>query len=175
MRDIAADAKVSLATVHHYFGSKAELYRECVDAMYGQLGRLEQSLTAPLAAGASLATHLELIIRESYRFARRHQMALRLVMRTVVDTGELESGRRDTIFLPFLSRAVGLLKTMVPLSESDIRMSLLSINYLVARFALSSDEALIHSTAAPDVEKANARVEDYISRVARSLFLGDGL
>ena len=175
MRDIAGDAKVSLATVHHYFGSKAELYGHCIEAMNSQIAGLEQSLTEPLAAGESLEENLHTIIRESYRFARRHQTALRLVMRTVVDTGGLEKGRRDTVLLPFLGRAVALLKTIVPLAESDIRMSLLSVNYLIARFALSSDEALVRSTASNDISEANTRVEDYLSRVAKSLFLGTTL
>lgn len=34
IREIARDADVSLAMVHHYFGSKDELYRTCIDAMY---------------------------------------------------------------------------------------------------------------------------------------------
>jgi len=37
IRDVAGAAGVSLAMVHHYFGSKDDLYDACIDATYAEL------------------------------------------------------------------------------------------------------------------------------------------
>ena len=51
-REIAKASEVSLATVHHYFGGKADLYRACIGNMYAGLEALTDEL-ASLAGSLS--------------------------------------------------------------------------------------------------------------------------
>src|SRR6266511_4300692 len=69
VRSIARDAGVSLAMVHHYFGSKEKLYAACVDAMLEDLGALGRELTTSFAGGdQSPAALLERAVRIGWRF-----------------------------------------------------------------------------------------------------------
>src|ERR1041385_6512140 len=59
VRDIAKGAAVSLAMVHHYFGSKQGLYEACVDAMLNELGGLRTEFESKLSTSG--ATPIEVI------------------------------------------------------------------------------------------------------------------
>src|SRR5687767_13910782 len=66
IRSIARGADVSLAMVHHYFGSKDELLNACIDSMYVRLGSLRTELEAALAAGGDLGEIVERAVRFSF-------------------------------------------------------------------------------------------------------------
>ena len=104
VRDIAKGAGVSLAMVHHYFGSKDDLYGACVDAMYEELAELRAHLTEALKSSA-VDSILEDAIRATFRFARERRTTMRLMMRRVVARGALDTGRVDDFLLPFLEQA----------------------------------------------------------------------
>ena len=80
IREIAKSADVSLAMVHHYFGSKDELYNSCVDAMYVELAELREHLIAEVGTTSDPRRIFEKAVREGFRFAREHQSAMRLMM-----------------------------------------------------------------------------------------------
>ena len=105
VRDIAKGAGVSLAMVHHYFGSKDELYNSCVDAMYVELAELREHLIAEVGTTSDPRRIFEKAVREGFRFAREHQSAMRLMMRRVVARGALDSGRAEEFLVPFLDQA----------------------------------------------------------------------
>src|SRR5688572_24238262 len=84
IREIAAAAGVSLATVHHYFGSKEELYAACIDSMYEELVAMRPKLAAELGKGGKPAELIDRIVRAAFRFAREHQVEMRLLMRQVM-------------------------------------------------------------------------------------------
>jgi AcrR family transcriptional regulator len=173
-REIARSAGVSLATVHHYFGGKNELYRACVDAMYTELdglrAEIEASLLEARARGAGIDELVEAAVRRVWRFARRHRPAIQLMVRTVLDTGEMERDKRERYLMPFLDQGTGFLAPLIDRPAFEVRCALLALNYLMTRFTLSSAAELaiaLDMAGAPDDQVLGA-VEDYLARRARA-------
>src|SRR5690606_4524223 len=117
VRDVAAAAHVTLATVHHYFGSKDGLYSRCLDRSYAKLGALQSELTAEVVAkpwgdGArGRAELVESIVRVCFRFGLKHAQESRFLMRATLF--ELEAPERDRVrasqrnFLDSVSAVLG--------------------------------------------------------------------
>lgn len=171
MRDIARAAQVSLATVHHYFGSKDELYRASVEAMYEELSALRGELTLQVASATSVIEIVEQAVRATFRFAREHRAAVQLSMRAVIDTGELPEERRSGLLLPFLDEAAPLLAGLTRKPVEHVRLVLLSMNHLIARYALTSARELSAITRASDAEKAERAIEDHLVDIALRLLV----
>lgn len=168
MRDIARTAQVSLATVHHYFGSKDELYRASVDSMYEELSALRGELTEKVARASSPADIVEQAVRATFRFAREHRAAVQLSMRAVIDTGELPEERRTGTLLPFLDEGAPLLAALTGLPEARVRLTLQSMNHLIARYALTNTSELAVITRTTDAEAERA-IEDHLVDLALAL------
>ncbi len=170
VRDVAAGAGVSLAMVHHYFGSKDDLYEACIDTVYTELGAMGAALEAELASTGSPAELIERAVVTGYRFARAHQVAVRLLLRMSVAAGKLPPrGRKSLVaFLDFASRGLGALAGRRP---ADLRLPLQSVVFLVARYSVQGDEEL-GVVAGSAGRAAHARVERHLVDVACRLILG---
>ena len=175
MRDIARESSVSLATVHHYFGSKAELFRSCVDEMYDELAALRAALLPAVIEAQDFAVAVDHAIRASYRFTVNHARAVRLMLRVVVDTGEVEASRRDAFILPFLDQGAPIVAQAVGLPVAEVRMKLMTLNHIITRFSVTAPAELVVTTQVSppgaaftdaDVAEAQSRVEDHLVRVA---------
>ena len=168
VRDIAAHAGVSLATVHHYFGTKHGLYQASIEAMYEELFRRADELAVPMAAGDSPRTTLGLMVRSAFAFAREHRGALRLIMRTVIDRGEMTEPLRERYQLPSLERGAALLSAFTGSPELDMRLALQSMIHMILRYALSTDREL-ESLTGVEGPGAIARLEEHLEEAAWSL------
>jgi AcrR family transcriptional regulator len=143
IRDIAKGAGVSLAMVHHYFGSKQGLYEACIGAMLKELGGLRSELESDLARGelppqAVLAEG----IRSGFRYARRHRTAVRLLQRSLVDTGELDTKVREENLLPFLDMIADVLSSLTGRPARMLRLPVQSTVFLIVRFAITSEREI---------------------------------
>jgi AcrR family transcriptional regulator len=152
IRSIAANADVSLAMVHHYFGSKAGLYEACIAQMYDQLGDLQAQLAEHFATGGGdLAALLERAVRFGFRFGRAHQVAGRLLFREISTLGQLSDERQRARQKPFLDDASAALSVLTGRPASELRLPLQSAVMLVARYAISSEaELALFTDNAPD-------------------------
>jgi AcrR family transcriptional regulator len=168
IRDIARAADVSLAMVHHYFGSKDGLYAACVDAMYAELAELRAHLEAALGRGGSVAELVERAVREGFRFARAHQTAVRLLMRSVVTAGELDEARQRDVQMPFLGKTSELIAALLARPAADLRLPIQSIVSLTARYALGTERelALVSGLGERYAGRAERAVEDHLVSVA---------
>lgn len=172
MRAIAAEASVSLATIHHYFDSKQRLYDRCVDQMYEDLAALREELAREVRPETlSLQRSLEPAVRAGFRFARAHQAGIRLVMRTVIDQGELDPARRDRFQMPHLLSGARLLATVLDRPRAEVQLSLQSLVHLTVRYALSTDRELRDVAGLEDKTlDPTATIEDHLVGVAHQLF-----
>lgn len=173
VRQIATDACVSLGTIHHYYGSKDDLYEACIGAMYDELDTMRDELLATFTAGGSPAKLVEQAARGAFCFARSHRGALRLLLREVVGQGDLGSQRQQRYLLPYLDRASQLLSSVLGRSALDVRLVLQSMVHLVVRYALTSNAELTLVANHPDEGVSVALVEDHLVHVAQVLLLGD--
>jgi AcrR family transcriptional regulator len=171
IRKIAKDAGVSLGMVHHYFGSKEALYTECIDAMYQELTHLQATLISTASNHTTSQTDLMAeIVGTCFRFARSHQTAVRLVMRQVIETGEIPEERRTAFLLPFLE----LGSTMF--SGPNTRLALQSVVFLIVRFSLSNVaelQALVGVDNRTEAQLLND-VESHLIHCAQVLLLPPG-
>lgn len=175
VRDVARDAGVSLGLVHHYFGSKDALYQAAIAAMYAELGPLRADFDQALAEGLDLAALIERVVRAGFRFACSHRAEIKLMMRTVLDTGEVEARWRDTQQLPFLEQTSALLGRMLDRPAAELRLVIQSLNHLVIRYALTAPRELalvvgVDPVGSPSSEtQAADTVEDHLVAVALRL------
>jgi AcrR family transcriptional regulator len=166
VRQIAAEAGVSLAMIHHYFGSKDALYGACVDAMYAELEGLQAELAAALVPGGSLEEIVERAVRTGFRFARAHRIANRLLWRQVVEAGTLDEARRARYQQPFLKDLSLALAAASGRPAAQWRLPVQSLTFLISRYALSEDSELSFFTEGPEPA---AEVEEHLVSCARLL------
>lgn len=169
VRKIAAGAGVTLATVHHYFGGKDDLYRACVDSMYRELTELAARLERELRGVTEVESLVDRAVREGFRFARARQTAVRLLLRSVVEAGELDPARRDLLQIPFLERGSQLLGARLGRPPGALRLPLQSAVVLTARYAASTDAELARFAGARDPEAARRAVEEHLAATALAL------
>ena len=169
VRDVAGHAKVSLAMVHHYFGSKDDLYDACIDTVYAELGTMRAALEKELARVESPEELVRRAVVTAYRFARAHRVAVRLLVRMSVGAGKLPA-RGRSLLVSFLDVASRGLAAMSGRRPAELRLPLQSIVFLVARYAVQGEEelALVASTSE---RAAHAKVERHLVDVACRLVL----
>jgi AcrR family transcriptional regulator len=160
IRQIGAAAGVTLATVHHHFGTKDQLYQACVEAMYGELEALRGELEPLVAKATEPSERLSEVVRTCFVFARRHRGAIRFLLRTVVDTGAMDRGRLDRVHLPFLEQSSALLAAIFEVPQLEARFLAQSLMHLVVRYAITEDSELIKVAGqAPSDKGALKRAE----------------
>ena len=142
VREIAENAHVNGAMISHYFGGKDGLYQDCIRCLYEALGTGQAALEVALKNGENIPLVIESTMHHAIKFAREKRDMIRLVMRHVLDRGELDPKRRDDVLLPFLDKASAAIAPLSVLDQSAIRMGLQSLIFLTVRYALSTDDEL---------------------------------
>jgi AcrR family transcriptional regulator len=170
IREVAKGAGVSLAMVHHYFGSKDDLHRAVLGKMYVELAAMRVTLERALATAGSVDEVIESAVVAGYRFAREHVTEVRLMLRAAVVAGELPEEGRTSLVL-FLAGASERLAAVVGRPARDLRLPLQSAIFLVARYAVQGDAELALVTGAEDATGAHELVERHLVSLARTLLL----
>jgi len=172
VREIARDAGVSVATIHHYFGSKDGLHTACLDAMYEDLSGLQETLLSLLAESPDRV--LEQVVRQSWRFARSHRLQLRLLMREVVSRGGLDASRRSAYWIPFLDQGSVALAELSGRDPASMRLALQSVVNLVVRYALGN-AAEVHGLTGERGTAGESALEAHLVEVVHALVYGGGV
>lgn len=144
LRDVAKAAGVTVGTVQHYFGNKAGLQQAVEDAFYEELAPLQAELMAA-AVQEPRDPHsiLERVVERTYTFIREHLTAVRLQQRQVLATGVVPRRGRDEFLGPLLDNGSVVVAGLTGTTPERARFALLSMNHLVIRFGLTSDDELV--------------------------------
>ncbi len=171
IRSISSAAGVSLAMVHHYFGSKDGLYAACLDAMYAELAPLRDTMIAKLSKGGDFLSLIEYAVRTCFRFARSHQAPIRLLFRQITNRGELDPGLRAQRQIPFLDNATAALSVATGREPTTLRLPLQSAVMLIARYGISSETELRTFTGAGATteKEATTLVEDHLVSIITAI------
>jgi AcrR family transcriptional regulator len=175
IRDIAAGARVSLATVLHYYGSKDGLYDACIDAMYAELDELRGAIFGAFRPGVSVETLLGDAVSAAIAFVRQHRQANRLLLRTILDEGGMRPDRRDRYLGAFLDDVAAALAPVFELAPAQVKLRLQTVVHLIVRYSLHNAAELKMITGARTEADAHATVDRHLVDVARALFLHRGL
>jgi AcrR family transcriptional regulator len=162
-RALALAAGVNIATLAYHFGDKQGLYDALVDRTYGRMLEVELD-----AGPGDRAEQLRSLVRGLYRFARAHQVELRVLLRHVLDSRTLPPSVRERWLAPLLAKVGSALAPLgIPLDPPRLT-SLLSLNHLLVRYAISDpgDLALFAADGDPDTW-----VEAHLGDVAVRLLL----
>lgn len=171
IRDVARDAGVSLGLVHHYFGNKDALYQAAIAAMYAELDPLQRELDRALDDGGDLAALIDRVVRAGYRFVCAHRPQIQLMMRTVVDTGEVDPRWRETRQLPFLARISQGLEPVLGRPAAELRLVVQSLTHLAIRYGLTAPRELaLLVGAGAKRDAARLVIEDHLVEIALRLF-----
>ena len=192
IREVAKSAGLTMASIHYYFGGKDGLHAACLDRAYRQLAtevaplaQMLASLSSDLAdaavSDADMVVVVERLVRDGFAFARRHQPAVRLMMRPLIEQGELDPTWRDTAFVPFLAAVAAVLAKATGRPAGAVRLEVQSLVALVVRYSLSSPREIVRLTGLSGPRGAWKRqhgaavraLEDHLVRLAhRSLLEG---
>ena len=156
---------VSLATVHHYFGTKDGLYEASVEAMYEELQGHLAALDLSALPADDIDAALRALMERAFAFAREHRGALRLLMRTVIDQGELTEPLRERYQRPTLGRAAEVLSGLTGASSVQARLAIQSLIHVVLRYALSTDRELEMITG-EEGDASREAIERHLVRLA---------
>jgi AcrR family transcriptional regulator len=167
VREIAKAADVNVAMVSHHFGGKEPLYRACLEAMYAELDGMQGELLAALSESDGLKGSVRRAVVAGYRYAIDHRAAARLVMRHVLDTGELPPTRRER-HLPFLETTSRALAPATARSVEELRFIVQSLMFLITRYSLSTSAELAAASGRPTRSATETQhlVEDQLTRQA---------
>lgn len=165
IREIGRRAGVTLSTVHHYFGTKEQLYGACIDLMYERLAGLREELAeVALDQTAPPKERLATMTRRAFRFARSHRSAIRLLLRSVVAAGQLDEDRRREVQEPALQAAAAVLGPIAGRPAAEMRIAVQNCTVLIARNAISGADEIRLVTGVDDTEQGLQRLEDELAR-----------
>jgi len=177
IREVARRSDVSMSTVLHHFGSKQGLFDACVAAMFDELGRQRETQLSALAGVTSPREAVDRVVRQSFRFARKHRRLLRVILCESVTTGHLPASVREEVMIPTVDAAATQLSRFCGHSPTTARLLVLSINHLITRFVLTDSEELVATVThgAPRGEGdawLTQVLEDHLANAAGALIWG---
>jgi AcrR family transcriptional regulator len=158
-RRLAQAAGVNLATLAYHFGDKQGLYEAAIDHVYGAL----LSTPVPALDQDQPIARLEALLRAIYEAAQSHRDGIRLLLRHVIAEGRLPETVTER-WTPQVLERVELLLSKLGLGQVD-PLVLLSLNHLVARYAVSDPDDIAPFTKTEDPHSA---VVQHLTRLAAS-------
>lgn len=166
IREIAKDAGVTLATVHHHFGAKEELLLRCLEeAFEQQLKDGAQLIDAYVSAEPAL--RMEAVVKAVLRLTRLAPDRSRFLLRMYVfEENAKVRARLDQAQASFVSQLVELAPWDEATSVQYRRLAVVGLGMLLTRLAIGApaERALLGG----DDDEAWETIEAYVLDVARA-------
>lgn len=156
MRQVAREAGVAQATVHHYYETKEGLYDACFQAMIVDLAQLIQGLRDHLEDSAPLSHRVQGAVRTAYRFAGEHRSSVRLMNRQILEAGAGAHGTRQDLLFSFIHAATPALLADSRLNRTQLNIALYGLTCLLVRICVAESQELariIPGVARQDLEE----------------------
>ncbi len=171
VRDVAAAAGVTLATVHHYFGTKQALLEHCAQHALRQLLALRDAVAEQVQADSTPAEAVvRAITTTCFRFGVEHRSETRFLLRLALF--ERDSPARQPLNESqrvFLDTASKLIAGFANREPDELRVPLQGLMFLLTRMAVTSESEL--TLISGSREKALQAFERYVGDVAVATLL----
>lgn len=171
LKNIAADAKVTIATIHHYFGGKLGLFEAALEQGYEELSGLGAAIgLAASEVGGSNEERIDALARRALSFARGRQKASRFLHRAMLYEDEAKE-RALLAQEQYVATTSMALSLIIDRSVEELRVPVLGLMFLMTRIAVMRPEDVV--IAGPGRSK-NATLDalaDYVAQVAVSTLL----
>jgi AcrR family transcriptional regulator len=166
LRVIAGDVGITFATVHHYFGSKSELFSCCMEAGYERLAELRDVLPRTLAATeGGTEAKVAAVARTAFAYARDHAVVSRFLLRaTLYETSASERTQRSQA--QYLDTVSEMLAPVLSRPAQELRVPLQGLMFLVTRLAVMSADELSIVAGGGRRERTDEQLADYVATVA---------
>jgi AcrR family transcriptional regulator len=168
-REIAAAARVNVATLSYYFASKQGLYEATVDEVYRRIAER----VGAASAGASLGD-LDALVEGIYLAARAERDGIRVLLREVLDHGRLSARTEARHFLPGLESTAQLAEALLGAPPAQARAAAVAFGYLLSRYVIQDDASLRAAFGARSSHAAHAQVVRTLTAAARALLAPPG-
>lgn len=171
LKTIAAEAKVTIATIHHYFGGKLGLFEAALEQGYEELTGLGPAIgLAASEASGTVEERIDAIARRALCFARGRLKASRFLLRAMLYESEAKERamRAQEQYVTTTSEALSLL---IGRSAEELRVPVQGLMFLMTRIAVMRPEDLAIVGAARSEEATLDALADYVAQVAVSTLL----
>lgn len=160
-RDLGERAGCNIATLNYHFGGKHKIYEAAVDEVYRRFrARLEAQL-APLFAEVGVEegdarAALRALIPQLYDAVWQERQGVRLVLRELLDHGQLPTRLEATHVLGNLDEASTLLAALLGIPALRVRQAVVAASFLVSRYVTHDEDALARSFGVQGARAAHA-------------------
>lgn len=137
-RRLAAAANINVSTLAYHFGGKEGLYHAVLDARYAEL----LAFPMPEDLPEDDDERIRALVAAIYRFARAHRGAVKILLRHALEHGPLPNGIRERWTERSFERIAALQAAMPRVPLLSRRLELLTLNHLIARYAVAADDGL---------------------------------
>lgn len=172
LRRVAKDANVALGTVTYYFPNRRSLLEACMDGPYDWLRGIFEACVAEIIGGKPVNEVNEMFIRRLYRETIKYVGLIRLRMHSSMQLGQLPERRLKKELLPALDAVEMTLGRLT--NPLHARLATHSIELLVTRYGVHTDEERMAITKIDTAEAASTAVENHLVDLFRNIFNPDG-
>jgi AcrR family transcriptional regulator len=162
MRQIARDAGVVQATIHHYYESKERLYEACTEAMVADVEQEVERLAGRLNEKLSVTDAVQEAVRLAYRYVGAHRATARLLNRQILETGSGSHAAYQALLMSLMKAATPRLLKDSSLDQNELHIALYGLICLMVRISVSEPQEI--ARLAPGVGRHD--LERYLGNLA---------
>jgi AcrR family transcriptional regulator len=163
-RELAAAARVNIATLNHYYESKQGLFDAAVDEVYRRLGARGAQLLADAAP-----IDLDTLLARLYAAARAERDGVRLLVRQVLDHGRLTAHTEAKHFVPELRQIARQASALLGVPVAQARAAAVAVSYLLSRYVVQDDASLAVAFGVRGARQAHACAIATLTTTAHAL------
>ncbi len=163
-RSLAAEASVNSATLAYHFGSKQGVYDAAVAEVYERFGRSAAELSGELGAMNGRQR-----LAAVYALARRESAATRLLLREILDHGQLRDETVRAHFLPSVEQNAAALASLLGVEPTLARQAMTTMSFLIGRIAVQSEDSLMDAYGTSDASETQELIVDHLLAIWQTL------